>query len=191
MPSHLPAEVRRLLDPIRLLILDVDGVLTDGTLIYSSRGEEAKRFCVSDGLAIRILLQAGVEVAILSGRASESVVVRCRELGVKPQLVVQGSRDKKADLEAILESLQLEAGQAAAMGDDLPDLPMLRQVAFAACPADAAPEVVASCHHVCGASGGHGAVRETAELILKAQRRWIEAVRKWTMSDGDDAGGPA
>jgi 3-deoxy-D-manno-octulosonate 8-phosphate phosphatase (KDO 8-P phosphatase) len=186
MPSHLPGHVRARLEPIRLLVLDVDGVLTDGTLFYSSSGEETKAFSVRDGLAIRLLLEAGIQVAVLTGRSSETVTNRMSELGVREDLVVQGSGDKANDLAGLMQLLELRHDEVAAMGDDLPDLPMLVRVGFAACPADAAPEVAAGCHLVCRADGGRGAVREVAELILKAQRRWQNAVSRWI-----DRPGPA
>jgi 3-deoxy-D-manno-octulosonate 8-phosphate phosphatase (KDO 8-P phosphatase) len=190
MPSHLPASVRRRLEPIRLLVIDVDGVLTDGTLYITGRGEEMKRFYVRDGLAIRLLLKAGFEVAVVTGRSSEAVAMRSRELGVREDMIIQGSRDKAADLDDLERSLGLEDSQVAAMGDDLPDLPLLTRVGFAVCPADAAPEVAAACHLVCGAEGGRGAVREVAELLLKAQRRWAELVRAWIpWEDEDDRDG--
>jgi 3-deoxy-D-manno-octulosonate 8-phosphate phosphatase (KDO 8-P phosphatase) len=168
-------------------VLDVDGVLTDGILHYSDGGEELKRFSVRDGLAIRLLLESGIQVAIVTGRRSEAVAIRCRELGLRDDLVIQGSSDKAADLVTLQERLELRGDQVAAMGDDLPDLPMLTRVGFAACPADAAPEVVAACHLVCGAGGGRGAVREIAQLILKAQRRWQDAVSRWIARPGTAA----
>ncbi len=179
MPSHLPAELRARLEPIRLLVLDVDGVLTDGTLAYTSRGEESKQFSVRDGLGIRLLLGAGIEVAVLSGRRSEAVSIRCRELGISPDLVMLGNNDKGAGLDAIEQQLGLEDSQVAAMGDDLPDVPMLQRAGFSACPTDAVPEVAASCHLVCGSAGGRGAVRELVELLLKAQGRWQDGVGRW------------
>lgn len=187
MPSHLPPSIRRRLEPIRLLILDVDGVLTDGWLWYGPSGEELKRFSVRDGLAVRLLILAGIDVAVVTGRSSAAVAVRCRELGLRDELVIQGSRDKAADLDRLLVDLGLGDDQVAAVGDDLPDLPVLTRVGFAACPADAAPEVAAACHLVCGTDGGRGVVREVAELVLKAQRRWAEMVREWvTWRSGDD-----
>jgi 3-deoxy-D-manno-octulosonate 8-phosphate phosphatase (KDO 8-P phosphatase) len=179
MPSRLPAEVREKLEPIRLVVLDVDGVLTDGTLIYSGDGEEQKRFSVRDGLAIRLLLRAGIQVAVISGRPSVAVLARCSELGVRSELVVTGSNDKPAELDRMEELLQLGDNEVAAMGDDLPDLPLLVRAGLAACPTDAAPEVIAACDLVCGAEGGRGAVRELAEVILKAQGRWAELVDGW------------
>ncbi len=115
-------------------------------------------------------------MAVISGRTSEAVAVRCAELGIRAELVVLGSKDKVADLERIEALLDLVDREVAAMGDDLPDLPMLARVGFAACPADAAPEVVAACDLVCGANGGRGAVREVAELILKVQGKWMDVV---------------
>jgi 3-deoxy-D-manno-octulosonate 8-phosphate phosphatase (KDO 8-P phosphatase) len=180
MPSRLPADVRERLERVRLLVLDVDGVLTDGTLIYSADGEDRKRFSARDGLAIRLLLKAGIEIAVITGRSSEVVNTRCGELGVRPELVVLGSRDKNADLERIERLLDIEdRTEVAAMGDDLPDLPLLARAGFAACPADAAPEVIAACDLVCGAVGGRGAVRELGELLLKAQSKWMEQVGDW------------
>ena len=180
MPSRLPTDVRERLERVRLLVLDVDGVLTDGTLIYSADGEEYKQFSVRDGLAIRLLLQAGVQVAVITGRSSEVVTTRCRELGVQSEFIVLGSRDKNADLDRIERLLGIEdRTEIAAMGDDLPDLPMLLRAGFTACPADAAPEVAAACDLVCGAVGGRGAVRELAEILLKAQGKWMEQVGDW------------
>jgi 3-deoxy-D-manno-octulosonate 8-phosphate phosphatase (KDO 8-P phosphatase) len=179
MPSHLPAHIRQKLEPIRLLVLDVDGVLTDGGLLYAATGEVVKQFHVRDGLGIRFLMNAGIEIAIITGRRSEATSARCRELGVRDDLIFQGSRDKAGHLDEIERMLDLSDEQVAVMGDDLPDLPVLDRAGFAACPADAAPEVAAACHFVCGSVGGRGAVRELAELVLKAQRRWQEQLNRW------------
>lgn len=176
---RLAVGLRRSLERVRLLVVDVDGVLTDGALRYSRRGEEGKSFSVRDGLGLRLLREAGVEAAVLSGRRSEAVVLRCRELGLRDDLVVLGSRDKAADLDLLEQRLGLDDGAVAAMGDDLPDLPMLRRAGVSACPADAAAEVVAACDLVCAAPGGRGAVREVAELVLRAQGRWDELVAPW------------
>jgi 3-deoxy-D-manno-octulosonate 8-phosphate phosphatase (KDO 8-P phosphatase) len=181
MPSRLPADVRDKLEPIRLVVLDVDGVLTDGTLIYSADGEDRKRFSVRDGFAVRLLLRAGIQVAVISGRSAGAVTARCSELGIRAELTVLGSSDKTAELDRIEALLQLGDAEVAAMGDDLPDLPLLARAGFAACPADAAPEVAAACDLVCGAEGGRGAVRELAEVLLKAQGRWSELVSDWVV----------
>jgi len=180
MPSPVPAEVRENLEHVRLLVLDVDGVLTDGSLVYSADGEDRKQFSVRDGLGMRLLLQAGVQIAIITGRSSEVVRRRCEELGIRHDLIALGSRNKGADLDRMKSLLDIrDRREIAAMGDDLPDLPLLARAGFAACPADAAPEVVAACDLVCGAEGGHGAVRELAELLLKAQRKWLEQINRW------------
>jgi 3-deoxy-D-manno-octulosonate 8-phosphate phosphatase (KDO 8-P phosphatase) len=179
MPSRLPADVRRKLEPIGLIVLDVDGVLTDGGLVYSGEGEDRKRFSARDGLAIRLLLRAGIQVAVISGRSSEAVRTRCSELGMRDDLTVVGSIDKGADLDRLQRILELSDSEVAAMGDDLPDLPLLARAGFAACPSDAAPEVIAICDLVCGAEGGRGAVREFAEVVLKAQGRWTGLVSDW------------
>ncbi len=182
MPSRLPADVREKLEPIRLIALDVDGVLTDGSLDYSADGEDRKRFSARDGVAIKLLLRAGIQVAVISGRSSEAVVKRCTELGMRSELILVGSHDKPADLDRVEEILQINDAAVAAMGDDLPDLPLLARAAFTACPADAAPEVIAACDMVCGMTGGHGAVREFAEVLLKGQGHWIELVSDWVGS---------
>ncbi|MEE4270686.1 MAG: HAD hydrolase family protein [Thermoanaerobaculales bacterium] len=180
MPSRLPPNIRAKLEPVRLLILDVDGVLTDGTLFYSSDGEVLKNFNARDGLGIRLLLDNGFEVAVITGRSSEAVAVRCADLGLRRELVFLGSRDKDADLDALLHRLGLSDHQFAAIGDDLPDLPMLGRAGFAFCPGDAAPEVAAVCDHVTGKAGGRGAVREAAEILLKAKGKWTALVEGWS-----------
>jgi 3-deoxy-D-manno-octulosonate 8-phosphate phosphatase (KDO 8-P phosphatase) len=183
MPSRVPTEIRHRLAPVRLLVLDVDGVLTDGSLFYSGRGEACKAFSVRDGLAVRLLLGAGIQVAVISGRSSPATAARCADLGIRPDMVCLGSRDKVADLERLEQMLDVVDLQVAAMGDDLQDLPLLARAAFTACPADAAPEVAAVCDLVCGSLGGRGAVREFAELILKVQGKWMDAVGHWVTAE--------
>ena len=180
MPSHIPADVRRRLEPVRLVVLDVDGVLTDGVLLYGPSGEALKRFTVRDGLAMRLLRRAGIEVGVISGRSSDAVRRRCLDLGLREELIVQGSRGKGEHLDRLEALVGVADHEVAAVGDDLPDLPLLLRVGLAACPADAAAEVAAVCHLVCRSEGGRGVVREVAELILKAQRRWQEQVARWT-----------
>lgn len=182
MPSRLPPNVRAKLEPIRLLVLDVDGVLTDGSLYFSADGEEMKAFHVHDGLGIRLLIESGIEVGVITGRSSAAVSKRCSELGLKEELVFLGSRDKDGDLDRMLEVLGLGDEQVAAMGDDLPDLPMLGRAGFAFCPANAVPDVAAECDHVCGKEGGRGAVREAAEILLKTKGRWTGLVEGWSAS---------
>jgi len=182
MPSRLPPNIRLRLEPIRLLILDVDGVLTDGTLFYTGEGEALKNFNARDGLGIRLLVDNGFEVGIITGRSSDAVAVRCADLGVKRELIFLGSKDKDADLDAMLASLELADHEFAAMGDDLPDLPMLDRAGFSFCPGDAAPEVAAACDLVTGKVGGRGAVREAAEILLKAHGKWTALVEGWSVT---------
>jgi len=182
MPSSLPSEVRRRLEPIRLVILDVDGVLTDGILVYSDSGEAMKRFHVRDGLGMRLLLNAGIDIGVITGRSSGAVANRCRELGVREDLVIQGSRDKSADMDTLEALIGVTDAEVLFAGDDLPDLPVLRRAGFSACPADAVPEVAATCDLVCRAAGGEGVVRELAELVLKAQGKWMDQVGDWLAS---------
>jgi 3-deoxy-D-manno-octulosonate 8-phosphate phosphatase (KDO 8-P phosphatase) len=180
MPSHIPPDVRERLQPIKLVVLDVDGVLTDGRLIYGADGEEIKQFSVRDGLGIRLLLESGVQVAVLTGRSSPAVTARCSDLGIRSDLVVLGSHDKDADIDRILSRLEIgDPREVAVVGDDLPDLPMLARGGLAVCPADAAPEVAAVCDLILGSEGGRGAVRELAQLILKAQGKWMDRVGGW------------
>ncbi len=180
MPSHLPPDIRQRLLPIKLVVLDVDGVLTDGRLVYTGDGEVIKLFSVRDGLGIRLLLESGIQVAIVTGRSSPAVRSRCSDLGIRSDLVILGSRDKNADIDRILSLLGIEAAsEVAVVGDDLPDLPMLARGGVSACPADAAPEVAAACDLLLGAEGGRGAVRELAQLILKAQGKWMDRVGAW------------
>lgn len=155
---------------IRLLVLDVDGVLTDGVLVYGASGEEIKRFHVRDGLAMQEARRAGVEVAIVSGRASAAVTRRMSELGVVE--VHQGVGDKEALLRGLLARLGVSAAETAVMGDDLPDLPLMRMAGIAMAPVDAAPEVRQAADWVSRSAGGHGAVREAVEWLLRSRKAW-------------------
>jgi 3-deoxy-D-manno-octulosonate 8-phosphate phosphatase (KDO 8-P phosphatase) len=155
---------------IELIVLDVDGVLTDGRIFHTADGVEIKAFHVRDGSGLVVWQKLGKQVAILSGRKSKTVDVRAQELGVR--FVRQGSADKLATFRQLLVQLGLRAEQAAAVGDDLPDLPVLRAAGLALAVADACAEVRSAAHHVTVASGGRGAVREAIELILKHQGRW-------------------
>ncbi len=152
---------------VRLAIFDVDGVLTDGTLWIGAKGEAFKAFNILDGHGVKMLQGAGVDTAILSGRESEAVVRRADELGI--HRVVQGARDKLAAFEKLLAESGVAADACAFVGDDLPDLPVLRRCGFAVAVANAVEEVKAACHYVTKASGGRGAVREFCELVLRAQ----------------------
>ena len=155
---------------IRLLVLDVDGVLTDGGLLYSAAGEDTKRFHVHDGLALVAARTAGLQVAVLSSRASAAVTRRMTELGVSE--VHQGVADKAGALDAIRARLGLKAAEVAVMGDDLPDLPAMARAGLALAPANAVAEVKRAAHWVARRRGGDGAVREAVEMLLKARRAW-------------------
>jgi 3-deoxy-D-manno-octulosonate 8-phosphate phosphatase (KDO 8-P phosphatase) len=177
MTTTLPAEVADRLKQIQLLLLDVDGVLTDGRLGRTAAGEEIKFFSVYDGLAIRMAQNAGLRVGFLSGRTSKEVESRARELGV--EIVVQGSRDKAGDLETILAETSLEASQVAYIGDDLPDLSVLKRVGFSAAPGNAAEEVREGVDYVTERKGGEGAVREVVDLLLKAAGKWDDVLSQF------------
>ena len=152
---------------IRLLVLDVDGVLTDGRLNFGEAGEVFKSFHTLDGHGIKMLIESGVKVAILSGRRSGAVERRAADLGIAE--VVQGADDKRAGLEAMLKRMGLAAGQCAFMGDDLPDLPAMTLCALAATVPGSPDAVKARSHYVTQRGGGDGAVRELCELIMRAQ----------------------
>ncbi len=155
---------------IRLLVLDVDGVLTDGVLVYGASGEEIKRFHVHDGLAIQAARRAGIEIAVISGRASAAVTRRMSELGVVE--VHQGVADKESLLRGLVARLGVKTAETAVMGDDLPDLALMRIAGLALAPADAVPEVRRAAGWVSRGGGGHGAVREAIELLLRSRKAW-------------------
>jgi len=170
---------------VRLLVLDVDGVLTDGRLYFGADGEALKVFDVRDGHGVKLLREAGIEVAILSARRSPIVERRARELGIAQ--VVQGVADKGAGLADLLRTLRVGAEHCGYVGDDWPDLPALAQAGFAATVADAAPEVRRAAHWISAAPGGRGAVRELAEFILRAQGRFDELLGRHGGGGGADA----
>jgi 3-deoxy-D-manno-octulosonate 8-phosphate phosphatase (KDO 8-P phosphatase) len=152
---------------IRLVAFDVDGVFTDGRFYLSDDGIESKAFHTQDGYGIRRLLDAGIEVAVISGRKSRAVEKRMSELGVPH--VAQGCGDKVAALDKIIAGLCISAGDCAYVGDDIPDLPLLTHVGYAIAVANAVPALHQQCDHSTTARGGSGAVREVCELILGAQ----------------------
>jgi 3-deoxy-D-manno-octulosonate 8-phosphate phosphatase (KDO 8-P phosphatase) len=152
---------------VRLVVFDVDGVLTDGRLWYGPGGEELKAFHGFDGLGIKLLLMAGLQTAILSGRESEAVTERARELGIEH--VLQGIDDKRKAFASLLRRLRIGAQAAAYMGDDLVDLPVLRRCGFACAPREAPEDVRRRVHYIASAGAGHGAAREVCEFILEAQ----------------------
>lgn len=154
---------------VRLLVLDVDGVLTDGRLYYGTRGETLKVFHVRDGLGMKLLTAAGIAVAVISGRRSGMTVRRCRELGIR--YVFQGVEDKLATFHRLRERLELASRVCACVGDDVPDVPLMREVGLAFAVADAHPEARSAAHVVTRLPGGNGAVREVCDYLLTARQR--------------------
>lgn len=152
---------------VRLMLFDVDGVLTDGRLHYGASGEELKSFSASDGLGIKLLMQTGVAVALLSGRESPAVVRRAAELGIAH--VRQGVDDKRAALESLLAKLGVPLSAAGFMGDDLTDLAAMRRCGFACAPPEAHELVRAHAHYVARSPAGGGAAREICEFLMRAR----------------------
>jgi 3-deoxy-D-manno-octulosonate 8-phosphate phosphatase (KDO 8-P phosphatase) len=153
-----------------MLVLDVDGVLTAGEIIYGDNGQEWKTFHVRDGSGLKLWHQAGKRSALITGRSSRVVEIRAAELGITP--VVQGVADKLAAFRKVLADCRLGADQVAYVGDDLPDLPVMRHCGLAVAVADGCPEVRQDAHFVTRADGGQGAVREVVELVLGCQGLW-------------------
>lgn len=171
-------DVRARAQRIRLILLDVDGVLTDGTVVMHGDGSESKGFHIRDGAAIVWAMQAGVQVGLLSARTSAATTRRATQLGIR--IVSQGAASKEAELNRLQNEHGFEDAEIAYMGDDLLDLPTLARVGLAAAPADAAPEVRARVHWTSPTGGGRGAVREFIELILSAQDRWDAIVKDFS-----------
>jgi 3-deoxy-D-manno-octulosonate 8-phosphate phosphatase (KDO 8-P phosphatase) len=165
------------LKKIKLLILDVDGVMTDGRIIFDSNGVESKFFNVKDGHGIKMAQRAGIEFGIISGRQSQVVANRAAELGIVH--VYQKAMDKLTPYLEILAKTGFDDSQVAFMGDDVIDIPVLRRVGFAAAPADAIAEVLPHVHFVAKNRGGWGAVREVCDLLLKGQGAWDEVTARY------------
>lgn len=163
---------------IELLLLDVDGVLTDGSVAYLDDGRELKRFHVRDGSGLKLWRAAGKRAAIVSGRSSPAVERRAKELGVSP--VLQGREDKRTALEEVLRVTGVTPDRVCAIGDDLPDVPVLRACGLAVAVADACAEAREAAHYVTAVAGGHGAVRDAIEWLLKLQGRWAEVTAPYT-----------
>lgn len=157
---------------IHLVVMDVDGVLTDGSLYYSSTGEEFKRFNIKDGLGIKLLQRAGIQTAIITGRISTMVEKRASELGI--ELLVQGREDKLSALKELTRGLEISLDRVAYIGDDLPDLSAIRAVGLGVTVADGDAQVAKHADLQTKTVGGKGAVRELAELILAAQDKYTE-----------------
>jgi len=179
IPVHrIPAAVRRKARRIKLLLLDVDGVLTDGGILMGPRGEEIKRFDVRDGQGIKLCLQAGIEVGLVTTRFSPVVRRRARELGIR--MVFQKVMDKGEVYRRIKQVSGLADAEIAYMGDDIVDMPVLRRVGLALAVKDSAADLRGKVDYLTRATGGHGAVREVAEVVLQAQGKWQALVRGYS-----------
>lgn len=181
--NDLNARLKR----VRLVIFDVDGVLTDGGIYLMPDGAEVKRFNVLDGTGIKYLDRAGIRTCVLSGRRSRATTQRARELDMTP--VLQGYKRKIEGFHKILRQTGFAAEDACMVGDDLPDIPVLREVGLAVAVANARPEVRAMAHWVTTTCGGFGAAREIAERILKTQGKWGEIVGRYGIAAGNQSTG--
>jgi 3-deoxy-D-manno-octulosonate 8-phosphate phosphatase (KDO 8-P phosphatase) len=172
-------EIERRAARVKLLLMDCDGVLTDGRITLLENGDEQKSFHTRDGHGLVLLHRAGLSSGIISGRTSSLVERRARELGMR--YVRQGTWDKIKDFEELLAEAGVTDHEVAFVGDDVTDIPLMQRSALAVAVADAAPETLAAAHYVTQLPGGHGAVREVTELILKAQGRWSELMKRYIM----------
>jgi 3-deoxy-D-manno-octulosonate 8-phosphate phosphatase (KDO 8-P phosphatase) len=163
--------------PVRLLLLDVDGVMTDGSIIYNDVGQESKNFNVRDGHGLKLLTRSGVDCALITARKSEALVHRARDLAI--ELVYQGAIDKLKAYEDILKKMDLTPEETAYVGDDVVDLPLLTRVGFSVAVCDAVEEVKERVDYVTETAGGRGAVREVVEIILKAKGIWDELMNRY------------
>jgi 3-deoxy-D-manno-octulosonate 8-phosphate phosphatase (KDO 8-P phosphatase) len=162
---------------IKLLLMDCDGVLSDGRLWLTPDGDEQKAFNTHDGLGLSLLHRAGLKSGIISGRSSKAITRRAGELGI--EFVRQGDPDKIEAFEEVIKLAGVAKSEVAFVGDDLTDIPIMRRAEFAVAVADAVEETRDVAHYVTRAKGGHGAVREVIEMILKSQGRWQELVDKY------------
>jgi 3-deoxy-D-manno-octulosonate 8-phosphate phosphatase (KDO 8-P phosphatase) len=167
---------------VRLFLVDVDGVLTDGGILFDGNGVETKRFHVRDGHGIKMMQRAGIEVGIITGRTSAVVRIRAEELGISR--VRQGAHDKVAAWREMLKDTGLSPEESAYVGDDIVDVPLLRRVGFAATVADAEEYVLTEADFVSSRRGGEGAVREIIEFVLKSRGAWDKITEKYFGSGG-------
>ena len=175
--ESLDEDLRARIQRIRLLCLDVDGVLTDGSLYFTESGRELKAFSSQDGHALKMLQSTGVATAIITGRTTRLVTRRARELAIDH--LFQGARDKREAFAGLLDRTGLEAQQVAHVGDDIPDLAILRRAGLALAPANLNPTIRRWVDLVAEAPGGAGAVRELCELIMRVQGTWERALEPW------------
>ena len=179
MGRAISEQVRVRAAKVKLLILDVDGVLTDGRIIMDRKGREIKAFDVRDGHGIRLLREAGIEVAILTGRSSPVVQKRADDLGIPRRWVRQGVHDKVTAYQEIARKVGITDEETCFVGDDLVDIPLLKRVGIPIVVADGAPEAKRLARYVTQSSGGKGAVREVCDLLLQAQGKWEAVLRRY------------
>jgi 3-deoxy-D-manno-octulosonate 8-phosphate phosphatase (KDO 8-P phosphatase) len=171
------AEIERRAARIKLLLMDCDGVLTDGRIELVGEADEQKFFHTRDGHGLVLLHRAGLSSAIISGRTSSAVSRRARELGIT--YLRQGALDKIKDFEELLAEAELEESEVAFIGDDVVDIPLMERAELAVAVADASPETRQAAHYVTQLPGGYGAVREVTEIILKAQGHWDDLMKRY------------
>ena len=174
MPAMLMPDAE-VAEPITCIVSDVDGVMTDGRIVYDNAGIETKRFHVRDGVAIKAWMNSGFHFGILTARSSQIVTHRAAELGIEH--VQQGYHDKLPAAEAMIAEFGCRSDQVCYIGDDLPDIPVMRQVALAVAPADAASDAQDAAGWILRAKGGEGALRELIERLLRSKHRWEEHLR--------------
>jgi 3-deoxy-D-manno-octulosonate 8-phosphate phosphatase (KDO 8-P phosphatase) len=178
MTTLPPEEIERRASRVRLLLLDCDGVLTDGRITLVPGGDEEKSFHTRDGHGLVLLHRAGLQSAVISGRSSSALERRARDLGVGH--LYQGTHDKLVEFRLLLEAAKVSGEEIAYLGDDVTDIPLMRRCLLACAVADAAEDTRAHAHYVTKLPGGFGAVRELCELILKAQGKWEELMKRYT-----------
>jgi len=174
---NITDELRQRLAAVQMLVLDVDGVLTAGGIIYTDSGEESKMFDVKDGLGLRVAAEAGLQLALITGRVSQVVQRRARDLHIHHTLQRVG--DKAAALRTLCAEINISLARVAFMGDDLNDREAMKLAGVCIAPADAVPEILAIADLVTDAPGGRGAARQAVEAILRAQDRWDQAVETY------------
>lgn len=179
MNNSLDEKLRKKIEQISVLILDVDGVLTDGRIIIDDLGSETKNFNVRDGHGLKLLMRYGVDVILLTGRSSKVVEHRAEELGINE--VYQGAKDKVEILEGILRERGIGGDNVAFIGDDIVDVPVFRKVGFSVAVSDAAIDAKKAADYITEEGGGKGAVREICEIILRAQGNWGEIASRYKL----------
>lgn len=179
MEMLLKDDIIKKIKPIKLVLFDVDGVMTDGSVNYLDSGEEIKTFNVRDGHGVKLLMRAGIDVGLLTAREAKATVHRAANLGITK--VFQGMKEKLPAFERIIADSNLAANEVAYMGDDIIDIPVLKRAGFSAAVSDAVSEVLSIVDYVTAKPGGKGAVRELTEVILKAQGKWDEIMKKYLL----------